>query len=132
MADAVVLAGLRADRKWNVSVKPVRRGDWTRDLERAYPVLSKALEAETFAEHAMEDQSEPVNYGPEATEVLRQAVDAERKRLRDVQRTSATTEQGKGIQREMGGSGAYIDAIVEQAASNRLKQYKPRRNVKPS
>lgn len=101
-------------------------------VERAYPVLSKALEAETFAEHAMEAQSEPVNYGPEATEVVRQAVDAERKRLRDVQRTSATTEQGKGIQREMGGSGAYIDAIVEQAASNRLKQYKPRRNVKPS
>jgi len=101
-------------------------------MERAYPVLSKALEDQAFAEHALEDQSEAVEYGSETTEVLRGAVDAERKRLRDFQRTSAATEHGKTIQRELGGSGAYIDAIVEQAASKRLKRYKPAKNIKPS
>jgi hypothetical protein len=101
-------------------------------MERAYPVLNKALDAETFAEHAMEDQGETLRYGSEAKEVLRNAVDTERERLRDFQRTSATTEQGKGLQRELGGSGTYIDAIVEQAASERLKRYRPGKNVKPS
>ena len=101
-------------------------------MERAYPVLSKALEDETFAEHTMEDPSESTKYGSDSTQVLRDAVDAERKRLRDFQRTSATTERGKDIQRELGGSGPYIDAIVEQAASKRLKRYKPAKNVKPS
>jgi len=33
--------------------------------------------------------------------------------------TPATTEHGKEIQRELGGSGAYVDAIVEQVASKR-------------
>lgn len=102
-------------------------------MERAYPVLSKALEDETFAEHALvEDPSESLTYGSDAAEVLRGAVDAERKRLRGFQRTSASTEHGKKIQRELGGSGAYIDAIVEQAASKRLKRYKPGKNIKPS
>ena len=101
-------------------------------MERAYPVLSKALEDQAFAEHALEDQSESLEYGSDTTEVLRGAVDAERKRLRDFQRTSAATEHGKKIQRELGGSGAYIDAIVEQAASKRLRRYKPAKNIKPS
>lgn len=101
-------------------------------MERAYPVLSKALEAEKFAEHEMEDQSESPTYGPEATEVLHQAVVAERNRLRDSPRASATTELGKGIQRELGASGAYVDAMVEQAASRRLKRYTPGKNFKPS
>ena len=93
-------------------------------MESAYPVLSKALEGETFAEHALvEDPSESLTYGSDAAEVLRVAVDAERKRLRGFQRTSASTEHGKKIQGELGGSGAYIDAIVEQAASKRLKRY---------
>ena len=47
-------------------------------MERASPVLSKALEDQVFAEHALEDQSESVEYGSETTEVLRGAVDAER------------------------------------------------------
>jgi hypothetical protein len=101
-------------------------------MERAYPVLSKALEAETFTEHGMEDQSEPPTYGPEAAEILRKAVAAERSRLRDSPRTAATTELGKGIQRELGASGAYVDAMVEQAASRRLKRYTPGKNFKPS
>jgi hypothetical protein len=101
-------------------------------MERAYPVLSKVLADETFAEHALEDRGESVTYGSDATEVLRGAVDAERNRLRDFQRTSASTEHGKKIQRELGGSGAYIDAVVEQAASKRLKRYKPAKNIKPS
>jgi hypothetical protein len=70
-------------------------------MERAYPVLNKVLEDEAFAVHAMEDQNEPREYGSEAREVLRGAVDAER--LRDFQRTPATTEYGKNIQRELGG-----------------------------
>ena len=101
-------------------------------MERAYPVLSKALEAETFAEHEMAEQSESPTYGPEATEVLHKAVAAERGRLRDSPRTSATTELGKGIQRELGASGAYVDAMVERAASKRLKRYTPGKNFKPS
>ena len=95
-------------------------------------MLNKTLEDEAFAAHAMEDPTESMEYGSEATEVLRGAVDAERERLRDFQRSPATTEHGKNIQRELGGSGAYIDAIVEQAASKRLKRYKPAKNVKPS
>ena len=75
----------------------------------------QGAEAEAFAEHAMEDQGEALRYGPVATEVLLKAVEAERDRLRDFQRTPATTEQGKGLQRQLGGSGAYIDAVVDQA-----------------
>jgi hypothetical protein len=101
-------------------------------LERAYPALSKVLEAVTFAEHEMDDQSESPTYGPEAAEVLHKAVTAERNRLKDSPRTAATTELGKGIQRELGASGAYVDAMVEQAASNRLKRHRPGKNLKPS
>ncbi len=101
-------------------------------MERAYPILNNALQEEVFAAHAMEDPSESLKYGSAATEVLHVAVDAERERLRHFQRTTATTEHGKNIQRELGGSGAYIDAIVEQAASKRLKRYRPAKNVKPS
>jgi hypothetical protein len=101
-------------------------------MERAYPMLNEALADETFAEHPMEDQGEPLEYGPEPVRVIRKAVDAERRRMKDFQRSSATTEQGKGLQREVGGSRAYIDAIVEQAAARRLRRYKPARNVRPS
>jgi hypothetical protein len=100
-------------------------------MENAYPVLNRALAAKAFSEHAMEDQPEPAEYGPRATKILRKAVDAERERLKDFQRTPATTEQGKAIQREMG-SKVYIDAIVEHVASKRLNKYKPGRNIKPS
>jgi hypothetical protein len=101
-------------------------------MERAYPVLRKALEEETLSEHPMEDQVEPLRCGLEATDVLRKAVEAECQRLKDFQRTPATTEQSKSLQRELGGSKAYIDAMVEEAASKRLKRYKPPSNVKPS
>jgi hypothetical protein len=76
----------------------------------------------------MEDQGEPLEYGPEPMRVIRKAVDAERRRMKDFQRSSATTEQGKGLQHELGGSRSYIDAIVEQAAAGRLRRYKPARN----
>jgi hypothetical protein len=51
--------------------------------------------------------------GSTETEMLRNAVEAERDRLKSFQRTSATTERGIEVQRELGGSGAYVDAIVE-------------------
>jgi hypothetical protein len=101
-------------------------------LTRAYPRLSKALEGDNFGEYAIVDEGEALNYGSEAAEVLREAVEAERERLRDFQRTEATTERGKDIQCQLGGSGAYIDAIVNKATSRRLKRYKPGKNVKPS
>lgn len=46
-------------------------------------------------------------------------------------RTSATTKPGKEIQRELGGSGAYVDAIVDHVASESLPRYKPARENKP-
>jgi hypothetical protein len=101
-------------------------------MERAYPVLSKALKDERFAGHAIEQQTEPIEYEPSAKKLLCEAVDAERKRMKDFQKTSATTEHGKAIQQELGASGVYIDAIVEQSASKRLKKYKPPKHVKPS
>ncbi len=63
--------------------------------------------------------------------MIREAVEAERGRLRPFERSVATTEQGKDLQREMGGSRAYIDAVVEQAAAKRLRRYTPAKNVKP-
>lgn len=101
-------------------------------LTRSYPLLSKTLEGENFSEHAIVDEGESLNYGSEAAGVLHEAVEAERERLRDFQRTEATTERGKDIQRQLGGSGVYIDAIVNKATSRRLKRYKPGKNVKPS
>jgi hypothetical protein len=102
-------------------------------MERAYPVLNKALENDTFADHAVVDTGdETLRYGPEATETLRKAVEAERERLREFQRSSATTEHGKDLQRKLGASGAYVDAIVEQAASASLKRYRLGKNIKPS
>jgi hypothetical protein len=59
-------------------------------------------------------------------------VETERDRLKDFQRTSATTERGKELQRELGGSGAYVDAIVEQVASKRLRRCEPGKKSKPN
>jgi hypothetical protein len=101
-------------------------------LARAYPLLSKTLEGEDFSEHAIVDEGESLNYGSEAAGVLREAVEAERERLRDFQRTEATTERGKDIQRQIGGSGVYIDAIVFYFQSGHGIRYKPGKNVKPS
>jgi hypothetical protein len=101
-------------------------------LARAYPVLNKTLEGEAFTEHAIEQQAEPQEYDSTATKVLRKAVQAERKRLASFRRTSATTERGKEIQRELGGSGAYVDAIVEHVASKSLRRYKAGTKTKPN
>lgn len=100
-------------------------------LERGHPMLDKALEGEAFTEHAIESAADPQPYDSAATEIRRNAVKAERGRLKDFQRTSATTERGKDLQRQVGGSGAYVDAIVEQAASQHLRRYKPRKKSKP-
>jgi hypothetical protein len=95
-------------------------------------VLSKTLESEAFAEHVIEGGADPQKYGSTATEILLKAVEAERDRLRDFQRTSATTERGKELQRELGGSGAYVDAIVEQVTSKRLRRCEPGKKSKPN
>ena len=65
-----------------------------------YPLLTKTLEGENFSEHAIVDEGESLNYGSEAAGVLHEAVEAERERLREFQRTEATTERGKDIQRQ--------------------------------
>jgi hypothetical protein len=91
-----------------------------------------SLASKTFAEQAMEVPTEPVEYGPRAKQILREAVETERQRLKNFEPAPASTEHSKSIQRELGGSGAYINAIVEEVASKRLKQFKPDRRVKPS
>lgn len=101
-------------------------------LETAYPVLKEALGAEAFPEHTIEEQRELVEYAPRAKKALRKAEKTERERLKDLDGASARTEGGEAIQREVGGSGVYIDAIVEHVASKRLSKYKPDKNVKPS
>jgi hypothetical protein len=101
-------------------------------LEKSYPVLNKVLEGEAFAEHAIESEAGPQQYDAAATEILRKAVEAERERLTNFQRTPATTERGKDLQHQLGGSGAYVDALVEHAASERLQRYKPRKKSKPN
>jgi hypothetical protein len=101
-------------------------------MERAYPVLSTVLQDDMFAEHAIEAGDEPLKYGADAARILRKAIEAERDRLSDFQRTPATTEQGKALEGELGGSGLYIDAIVERVASKTLGRYKPGKNVRPS
>lgn len=101
-------------------------------LAKGYPVLDKALQDDAFVEHAIEAQTEPQEYGSAAAKILRKAVEAERKRLKAFRRSPATTEHGKAIQRELGGSGAYVDAIVEQVASETLRQYKPAKKTKPN
>jgi hypothetical protein len=124
MADAVMPPGLRPDRRGNVRFRQFGEQTGPEILARGYPLLKKALEGETFAEHAIEQQAEPQEYDSAATKILRKAVQAERKRLASFRRTSATTERGKEIQQELGGSGAYVDAIVEHVASKRLRRYK--------
>ncbi len=101
-------------------------------MERAYPVLGKVLQNEAFADHSMEDCGESLDCGADPREDLRKAVDIERNRLKESQRTSAATEAGKAVQGVIGGSGAYIDAVVQQVAGQRLKRFKPAKNVKPS
>jgi hypothetical protein len=101
-------------------------------LERGYPVLKKTLESEAFTEHAIEGAADPQKYGSAATEILGKAVETERDRLKEFQRTAANTERGKELQRELGGSGAYVDAIVEQVTSKRLRRYEPGKKSKPN
>jgi hypothetical protein len=101
-------------------------------LERAYPVLNKTLESESFADHAIAGEDDRQEYGPAERDVLRSAVETERKRLAAFRPTPATTEHGKEIQRELGGSGAYVDAIVKQAASKRLRRFEPSKKSKPN
>lgn len=51
-------------------------------MEKAYPVLNKALSRRTFTEHAIEDPVEPVQYRSNAKKMLLEAVNAERNRLK--------------------------------------------------
>jgi hypothetical protein len=79
-------------------------------MERAYPVLSEALENQALADDPEQDHGDALSLEPEAQATVR-----------------------KGVQGAIGGSGAYIDAIVQQqAAGQRLKRFKPAKNVKPS
>lgn len=100
-------------------------------MERGYPVLNRTLEADTFAARALiESAPASQQYDGPAAEILRNAVESERKRLQDFRATPATTERGKDLQRQLGGSGAYVDAIVKQAASEILREHQP--NKKPN
>ena len=76
--------------------------------------------------------SEPEQQRPAAKKILFDAVSAERDRLKSLELIPAATEQGKALQRELGGSAAYVDALVDQVTSKHLKKYKPGDSVKPS
>jgi hypothetical protein len=114
-----MLDGLRADGTWDVSDRQFGEQTGPEIMERAYPLLNEALAGKTLAEHPMEDPGEPLRYGREETSMISKAVEAGRGRLRNFERTVATTEQGKNLQRELGGSQAYIDAVIEQVAVKR-------------
>jgi hypothetical protein len=101
-------------------------------LERAYPVLNKVLEDEALADRAIVSEADPPRDDSPENETLRDAVKAERERLKAFERTPATTELGKELQSQVGGSGAYVDAIVEQTASERLRRHKPGKRTKPN
>ena len=131
MADAVLPVRFRTD-EGTFRFKQFGEQTGPEILERGYPVLNKALEGEAFAEHAIESAADAQEYDSAATGILRKAVEAERERLKAFQRTPATTERGKDLQRQVGGSGAYVDAVVEQVASQHLRRYKLRNKSKPN
>lgn len=121
-----MFAGLRADATGDIRIRQFGEQTGPEIMERAYPLLNEALAQETFAEHPMEDPGEILTCGSEETIVIRKAVDAEHGRLKDIERSVATTELGKmllaryrnhkSLQREIGGSRVYIDPIVQRAA----------------
>jgi hypothetical protein len=99
-------------------------------MGRAYPVLSEALKDQVLPDQPMEDRGEALNLEPESRAIVRKAVSEERSRLTNFRRADAATEIGKDIQGALGGSGVYIDAIVQQVAGQQLKRFKPAKNVK--
>jgi hypothetical protein len=83
--------------------------------ERAYPVL-----AQTRLTAPTDDAGELTLTGQET---IREAVRAERKRLRAKRkRKLADTELGKSIQREMDAPAVLVNRYVKQAASEMLKK----------
>ncbi|HUE22849.1 MAG TPA: hypothetical protein VMQ86_14280 [Bryobacteraceae bacterium] len=98
-------------------------------LENAYPLLDAALSSELLDEHGVVDDAGAVGrYGDSAKAILSDAVRAERERFKSFEPVPASTEIGKTIQGQLGGSGHYVDALVEMVAEERLRKEGRRRS----
>jgi hypothetical protein len=98
-------------------------GDDTLDeiLENGYPLLDAALRSEPLDEHdVVDDVAATDRYDDSAKGILSDAVRAERERCKSFEPSPAATEIGKALQGHLGGSGSYMDALVERVAGERL------------
>jgi hypothetical protein len=99
-------------------------GDDTLDeVLEAYPSLDAALTSGLLDDHDAVDDGEAIDhYDTPAKEALSNAVQAERERFKSFEPSPASTEIGKILQGPIGGSGHYVDALVEMVAEERLLQ----------
>jgi len=97
-------------------------GDDTLDeVLDAYPSLNAALVSGALDDHDVVDDGEGIDhYDASAKEILSNAVQAERERFKSFEPSSASTELGKSLQVPLGGSGHYVDALVEMVAEEVL------------
>ena len=110
-------------------------GDDTLDeiLENGYPLLDAALRSDLLNEHDVVDDGGSIDrYDDSATEILSHAVRAERERCKPFEPSPASTEIGKALQGHLGGSGHYVDALVEMVAEERLLKEEDDDDRKPN
>ena len=102
-------------------------------LENGYPLLNAALKSGPLADHGVVDDAGAINgYDDSAKGILSDAVRAERERCRPFEPTPASTELGKALQGHLGGSGQYVDALVEIVAEERLLMDEDHNSRKPN
>jgi hypothetical protein len=90
-------------------------------LENGYPILDAALRSEPLDEHDVVDDAAATDRYDDSTKgILSDAVRAERERCKSFEPMPASTEVGKDLQGHLGGSGHYVDALVERVAEERL------------
>lgn len=85
----------------------------------AYPSLNAAITSGAL-DDVVDDGEGIQGYDTSAKETLSDAVQAERERFKSFEPSSASTEVGKALQVPLGGSGHYVDALVEAVAKERL------------
>jgi hypothetical protein len=119
----------------NGTFRLVQFGSETREeiLENGYPSLNAALQSGIVAEHDVVDDARGVDdYGASAKEALSKAVQAEKERFKSFEPSRASTELGKAVQAQLGGSGHYVDALLERVAEKFLLEEDDDRERKPS
>jgi|HubBroStandDraft_1064217.scaffolds.fasta_scaffold05785_4 hypothetical protein len=93
---------------------------WEQILD-SYPSLNAALKSGELDDHNIVDDARGIDeYSASAKETLAKAVQAERERFKSFEPSPASTEIGKALQGQLGGSGHYVDALVEMVAEERL------------